>query len=110
LVDGTLTGDRTINGDGHVLTFNNASEYNFFADGGNTTFKTQSIQVLNDDLATGGQISLREGGGLNYVSIKAPNTLSGDYTYTLPSTYGTSGYFLWSEFSIHGFRLQSLSH
>jgi len=92
--DGTLTGSRTVDGDGHIVTFQNASEYNFFSDGGNATFRAGSVQILNDDLVNGGQLSLREGGGANYVSIKAPNSLSADYTYTLPSTYGTSGQLL----------------
>ncbi|MGE0635549.1 MAG: hypothetical protein AB7P01_03855 [Bacteroidia bacterium] len=32
--------------------------------------------------------------GANYTGFRAPDILSGDYLYTLPNGYGTSGYFL----------------
>ena len=35
--------------------------------------------------------------GTNYVALKAPSTLSSNYTYTLPNSYGTNGHLLQSD-------------
>lgn len=45
---------------------------------------------------TGATLNLYEGqaSGTNKIALKAPNTLSGDYTFQLPNGNGTSGYFL----------------
>jgi len=53
-----------------------------------------STTALN--LTNNGELRLSEAtaNGTNYISFKAPSSLSSDYTYTLPSSYGTSGYFL----------------
>jgi hypothetical protein len=59
---------------------------------GNT--KIESNLVLRDTAgATAKEILFYEGftNGTNYVALKAPNTLSADTTYTLPTADGTSG-------------------
>jgi hypothetical protein len=51
------------------------------------------IQIESPGDANGGQLKLAEGrtNGTNTIALKAPNTLAGSTTYTLPATDGTSG-------------------
>jgi len=51
------------------------------------------IQIESPSDANGGQLKLAEGrtNGTNTIALKAPNTLAGSTTYTLPATDGTSG-------------------
>jgi hypothetical protein len=52
--------------------------------------------IVGNSTTTGGTIKLNEGtnNGSNFVALKAPNTLAGNTTYTLPVAYGTAGQFL----------------
>jgi hypothetical protein len=51
------------------------------------------IQIESPSDANGGQLKLAEGrtNGTNTIALKAPNTLAGSTTYTLPAADGTSG-------------------
>ena len=52
--------------------------------------------IVGNSTTTGGSIKLNEGtnNGSNFVALKAPNTLAGNTTYTLPVAYGSAGQFL----------------
>ena len=52
--------------------------------------------IVGNSTTTGGTIKFNEGtnNGSNFVALKAPNTLAGNTTYTLPVAYGTAGQFL----------------
>ena len=52
--------------------------------------------IVGNSTTTGGTIKLNEGtnNGSNFVALKAPNTLAGNTTYTLPVAYGSAGQFL----------------
>ena len=52
--------------------------------------------IVGNSTTTGGAIKLNEGtnNGSNFVALKAPNTLAGNTTYTLPVAYGSAGQFL----------------
>lgn len=54
------------------------------------------IKPAGSTANTGATINLYEGqaGGTNKIALKAPDTLGGDYTFQLPNSNGTSGYFL----------------
>jgi len=52
--------------------------------------------IVGNSTTTGGTIKLNEGtnNGSNFVALKAPNSLAGNTTYTLPTADGTTGQFL----------------
>jgi hypothetical protein len=52
--------------------------------------------IVGNSTTTGGTIKFNEGtnNGSNFVALKAPNTLAGNTTYTLPVAYGSAGQFL----------------
>jgi hypothetical protein len=54
------------------------------------------FRPFNTTAGSTGGIKLFElaANGANYTGFRAPDILSGDYLYTLPNGYGTSGYFL----------------
>ncbi len=54
-----------------------------------TDITTGDISIDNEQT-----LKLLELTGGNFVALKAPSALSGDFTYTLPSSYGTNGYVL----------------
>lgn len=55
----------------------------------NTGTSTFNNDVIANNFQTAGKILLNEDGGVNFVSIEAPSSLSGDSAYILPSSVGT---------------------
>ena len=91
--DMTLTGDRTIDLDGNALLFENSSTEiaRLFSNG---YFRAKSRVIVGGSGTDGGQVRLFDSDTTNFISLKAPATLSSDVNFTLPASDGDSGHFL----------------
>lgn len=84
--------------DTYFLQTDGAGGLTWAAGGGGNVFSDLEITdhiLLRDE----SYIEFREnvGSGDNYIRLKAPTTLTTDYEYELPSTYGTNGFVLESD-------------
>lgn len=86
-----LGGDLDVNG--YKITSDSDQDVIINPNGVGITKVESNLHLRDTSGATAPQINLYEGfsNGSNYIGIKAPNSLSADTTYTLPTADGTSG-------------------
>lgn len=90
-----FAGDRNLNVNGNDFNLKNGSVTALQFDASAAQVKVRVPLELSNK-TSGGQAKLLERpiNGTNAITIKAPDALSADTTYTLPSADGTSGQFL----------------
>jgi len=92
--DQTLTASRSINTNGFDFTIKDGlSNLLFWDDSAGTWTFYEEVIFRNNSGFTAGEIRLNEDptAGGNYIALKAPDSLSADVSFTLPSSDGTSG-------------------
>ena len=95
--DQALAGNRVISTDGNDLTFKDGNHVLLQWDDSSDRWEFRKPVVFKNHSATvAGEIRLAEVpyAGLEYVSLKAPNSLSANVELILPSADGTDGQFL----------------
>jgi hypothetical protein len=90
----TLSGNRTLDTDGNDLYIKNgaANLLVWSASAGTWTF-SEEVLFKNNQGFTAGEIRLNEDpiNGSNYISLRAPDSMSANLSLELPATDGTSG-------------------
>ena len=90
----TLSGNRTLDTDGNDLYIKNgaANLLVWSASAGTWTF-SEEVLFKNNSGFTAGEIRLNEDpiSGSNYISLRAPDSMSANLSLELPATDGTSG-------------------